>query len=184
MNKLFSKLVNESTVGFVDTCFVLNDSFIRYFYPKLDKFNRNTPGEKLTLNILPSCILELKKLTFSNKENLAKNAQCTLDIISRDMDNNHNFKMYKEGTCTQFGDAALLSAVIMTRLNNPVNVFTQDSKLTHDLYKFNELKSCLGHEIEINSFDEKNGSLISPGINKRLHKGCKKAAIIAAQISA
>lgn len=184
MKNFFNKLVNVSTVGFVDTCFLVSNSFTGYFYPKLDKFNRDNPEKKLMLNILPSCILELQKLALNGKKNRAEKARRVLDIIKKDMNENHNFRLYKEGLCVQFADVALLSAVVMTGLSSPVYVFTQDNKLVHDLYNFNNLQSCRGYGVKVSSFDEKNGSLITPGTTNNVRKTDKKKSVMPMQISA
>lgn len=183
MRNFFNNLVNVSTVGFVDTCFLVSSSFTDYFYPKLDKFNRGNPEKELMLNILPSCFLELQNLALNGKKSRAERARRVLAIIKKDMNENHNFKLYKEGLCMQFADVALLYAVVMTKLSSPVYVFTQDNKLIHDLYDCNNLQSCQGYGVKVSSFDEKNGRLITPGAANNVRKTGKKKSVMSMQIS-
>ena len=153
MNYNFEKFVNQKTEVFADTCFLMNDYFLGRFYPALEQYNRTSSGRKLLINILPSCFMELEKLTFDKDNNVAVKAAKCLEIIRKDLRLHHNFKKYTEGSYTQFGDASLLSAVISLRLSNAVNVLTQDNKLTSDLYQINQYESCYGYNIEVCRFD-------------------------------
>lgn len=153
MNSIFEKFVNSATEVFADTCFLMNENFLESFYPALEKYNRRVSSRKFLINILPSCFMELEKLTFDKDRKVAMRATKCLELIRSDLRLHHNFKKYTEGSYTQFCDASLLSTIISLRLSNAISVLTQDKKLAADLFQFNKFKSCYGHDIEVCRFD-------------------------------
>ena len=164
MKKTFDNVAMNRGLCIADATFLVSPYFMEEFYPMLVNYNSQN-NSTLMINVLPSSILDLRKLAGNGDAALAQRAQYALNVVCKDMHKKKNFVEYFSNSMTMFSNAVLLSSVLMDRLQKKVTVLTQNKRLTADLYSLNELKSCRGEEVSVYSFNE-CGRLLKSYVHK------------------
>ena len=153
MNKIFDLIVKNHGLCIADATFLVSPCFMEEFYPMLVNYNLQNENS-VVVSVLPSSVLDLRKLAGSEDAALAQRAQYALNVVCKAMVKKRNFIEYFSNSATMFSNAVLLSLAVMERLQKPVTVLTQNKRLSADLNSINNLKSCRGEEVSVYCFSE------------------------------
>ena len=141
-------------------------------YPALNRYNA-VSCHNLMLSIRKSVLVEISKLSrYSDNSAVRSKATEVIARIAYDSVRGKNFyindRMYSSG----FADADILSYLISERTkHHPIDVLTQDMRLSYDITIINNLSSSQGSPVRAIGFGEKDHNLYLATIDPDYTKG-------------
>lgn len=145
----FSKIVEHDNINFVDTSFVLEDSF-KDFNKAATDFNQKS-NKPFIVDVTLQCMHELEKLASiynPAKPTLQATASHWLNVFKESFINGGIYRLNANQRGSFFDNAILAEATIQ-RVDRPVNLFTYDNNLTNEMILLNHSKACRGHHVSI-----------------------------------
>ena len=144
-----AKLVEHNGINFVDTNFVLGDTFSD-FDRIADEYNQSNVNPFI-IDITLQCMYELEKFANSDcpeHEELRDKASYWLSVFKDSFLKGGKYRLNTH-QLGNFFDRAILAEATIQRSDNPVYLFTNDQALTNEFMMLNHSRACKGHYVSV-----------------------------------
>ncbi|MCQ2752628.1 MAG: hypothetical protein MJ189_06010 [Coriobacteriales bacterium] len=156
LKNTISKIVEYDNINFIDTNFVLEDSFAD-FDRIAEEFNA-TSSKPFIIDVTIQCMHELEKFAgLNNPEKAALQAKAKhwLEVFKTSFISGGKYRLNANQRGPLFDNAMLAEATIH-RLEKPVTLFSNDQDLTNEMMLLNHSKACRGYRVSV--YTMKNGT--------------------------